>query len=48
MDVLVRQVVHHLQQFGIFAEEVFACVTAWLDGILLIVAVDRLFHSLEQ
>ena len=48
MNLLVRQVVHQLQQFGIFAEEMPPRVTAWLNRILLVIAVHRLLHPLEQ
>ena len=47
-NLLVGEVVHQFEQFGIFAEEMFARVAARLDGILLVIAVHRLFHALEQ
>ena len=48
VNLLVRQMIHELQQLGIFAEEMFARVAAGLDGIFLIIAIDRFFHALEQ
>ena len=47
-DLLVAQMIHQFQQLGIFAEEMFARVTARLDGIFLIIAVHRFVHALEQ
>ena len=48
MNLLVSQVVDQFQQLRILSEEMFARVTAWLDGILLIIAIERFFHSFEQ
>ena len=48
VNLLVGQMIHQLQQFGIFAEEMLARVAARLDRILLVIAVHRLFHALEQ
>ena len=47
-DLVVGEVVHQFEQFGIFAEEMFARVAARFDGIFLVIAVHRLFHALEQ
>ena len=47
-NLFVGQMIHHLEQFGIFAEEMLADVAAGLDGILLVIAVDGFFHALEQ
>ena len=38
-NLLVAQMIHQFEQFGIFAEEMLARVAARLDGIFLIIAV---------
>ena len=48
VNLLVGQVIHQLQQLGILAEEMPPRVAARLDGVLLVIAVHRLFHPLEQ
>ena len=47
-NLVVGEVVHQFEQFGIFAEEMPARVAARLDGILLVIAIHRLFHALER
>ena len=41
-DLVVGEMIHQFEQFGIFAEEMFARVAARLDGIFLVIAVHRL------
>ena len=48
VDLVVGQMIDHLQQLGIFAKEMFARVAAGLDRIFLIIAIDGFFHALEQ
>ena len=45
--LLVREVMHEREQFGILAEEMLPDVAARLDGVFLVVAVHRFFHALE-
>ncbi len=47
-NLLIGEVMYELEQFGIFAEEMFPRVAARFDDIFLIIAVHRLFHALEQ
>ena len=47
-NLVVGEMIHHLQQFGIFAKKMLAGVTARLDRIFLIIAVHRFFHAFEQ
>ena len=47
-DLVVRHVGDHLGSFWVLAKEVFAHVGATLGFVVLIVAVDRFFHALEQ
>ena len=47
-DILIRHIGDHLQQFGIFAEEVFAGISAAAPLVGLVVTVDDLLHTFEQ
>ena len=47
-DVVVGHVRDHLEQLGVLPEEVLARVGAAAHLVVLVVAVDRLFHALEQ
>ncbi len=47
-NLVVGEMVHQFEQFGIFAEEMFARVTARLDDIFLVIAVHAFLHALEQ
>ena len=47
-NLIVGQMIDHLEQLRILAEEMFARVAAGLHGIFLVVAVDRFFHAFEQ
>src|ERR1019366_38098 len=47
-NLVVGEMIHQFEQFGIFAEEMPARVAARLDGIFLVIAVHRLFHAPEQ
>jgi len=47
-DLLIAQMVHEFEQFGIFAEEMFPGVAARLDDIFLVVTVHTFLHALEQ
>src|SRR3989338_7112401 len=40
--------VHHRQKLGMSSEEMLSGVTARLDGIFLVIAVHRLFHSFDE
>src|SRR5215470_13049248 len=40
--------VYHLQEFRILAEKVFTRIATGLYGILLIVAIDGLFHAFDE
>ena len=48
LELLVRQVLDHLQQARIGAPEVRAHIVARLDGHLLVFTVDHLAHALDQ
>ena len=48
LELLVRQVLDHVEQPRIGAEEVLADVGADLDGVLLILAVDDFAHALDE
>ena len=48
LELIVGEVLDHLQQAGIGSPEVLAHVGARLDAILLILAVDDLAHPLHQ
>ena len=48
LQLVVGQVLDHLEQPRIGAEEVLAHVGAGLDGVLLILAVDDLAHPLGE
>ena len=47
-ELVVAQVLDHLAQAGVGAEEVLADVGPGLDGQLLVLAVDRGVHAVEQ
>ena len=47
-DVLVGEVLHHVEQARILAEEVLAGVFAAAAGVVLVFAVDNLVHALLQ
>ena len=48
LQLLVRQVLDHLEQPRVGAPEVLADVVAGFDGVLLILAVDDLAHALDE
>ena len=48
LQLIVGQVLDHLEQPRIGAEEVLADVGARFDGVLLILAVDDLAHALGE
>ena len=48
LELIVGQVLDHLEQARVGAEEVLAEVGAGLDGVLLILAVDDLAHPLGE
>ena len=48
LQLLVRQVLDHLEQLRIGAPEMLADVVAGLDGVFLILAVDDLAHALDE
>ena len=48
LQLLVGQVLDHLEQPRIGAPEMLADVGARLDGVLLILAVDDLAHPLDE
>ncbi len=48
LQLFVGQVLHHVEQPRVGAEEVLAQVRAGLDGVLLILAVDDLAHPLGE
>ena len=48
LQLVVGQVLDHLEQPRIGAPEVLADVGARLDGVLLILAVDDLAHALDE
>ena len=48
LQLIVGQVLDHLEQPRVGAEEVLAEVGAGLDGVLLILAVDDLAHPLRE
>ena len=48
LQLLVRQVLDHVEQPRVGAPEVLADVLARLDGVLLILAVDDLAHALDE
>ena len=48
LQLLVRQVLHHVEQPRIDAPEVLADVGARLDGVFLILTVDDLAHPFHQ
>ena len=47
-NLLIREVVHQLEQLGILAEEMFPRVAARLDDVFLVIAVHRFFHAFEE
>ena len=47
-DIVVRHVGDQFQQLGIFAEEVFAHIRAVFGFVGLVLAVEHLFHALQQ
>ena len=47
-DLVVGQVIHHLEQFRVFAEEVLSRIASRFHRILLKVAIDRFLHPFEQ
>ena len=47
-DLIVGEMVHQLQQFGISPEKMFSGVTARLNGIFLVIAIDGFFHPFQQ
>ena len=48
MQLVVAHVGDHLQQLGIFAEELAANILAALGLVALVLAVDDFFHALQQ
>ena len=48
LQLLVGEVLDHLEQPRIGAEEVLAHVGAVFDGVLLVLAVDDLAHALDE
>ena len=48
LQVVVREVPHHLEQARIGAPEVLAQVRAVLDDVALVLAVDDLAHPLDE
>ena len=48
LELIVRQVLDHVEQPRIDAPEVLADVGARLDGVLLVLAVDDLAHPLHE
>src|SRR5581483_358172 len=48
LELVVRQVLDHLEQPRVGAPEMLANVGARLDGVLLILAVDDLAHPLDE
>ncbi len=48
MNLIVGHVVDHLEQLRILAEKMLSGIAAGLHGVFLIIAVDGLFHALEQ
>ena len=48
LQLVVGEVLDHLEQPRIGAPEVLADVGARLDGVLLILAVDDLAHALDE
>ena len=47
-NLVIRQMIHQFEQFGIFAEEMFARVAARLNGVFLEIAIHAFLHALEQ
>ena len=47
-NLVVGQVIHQLEQFGVFTEEMFARMASRLDRVFLIIAVHRFLHALQQ
>ncbi len=48
MNLLVCEMIHQLSQLRILAEEMSARVAAGLDGILLVIAVNRFLHAFDE
>ena len=48
LELLVRVVLDHLGELGIFAEEVFADVSPGFDDVFLVLPVDDLFHAFDE
>ena len=48
LQLLVGEVLDHLEQPRVGAPEVLADVGAGLDGVLLVLAVDDLAHALDE
>src|SRR5215468_11052639 len=47
-DLLVRQMLDHIEQPRIFSEQVLTNISARLDGVLLPLTVDSLTHPFDQ
>ena len=48
LQLLVRQVLDHVEQPGVFAPELLPDVLTGLDGVLLILAIDYFAHALDE
>ncbi len=47
-QLVVGEVIHQRQEFGVFPEKMFTNVAARRDGIFLEIAIDGLFHALDE
>ena len=48
LELVVREVLDHVQQLRIRAPEMLAEIRARLDGVFLVLAVDDLPHALDE